>query len=158
MRNLPMIFVVFAVALFTASCETGPANTAAAGSRPAVNMPTGPVPGVSEQSYPELDPYARDTIAIAQGRRLFVQMNCYGCHGGHGGGGMGPSLRDRTWIYGNSDQQIFTSIAQGRAHGMPAWGTRLTEDQIWKLVAYVKSLRTPLEADPPTPPSYIENH
>ncbi|MGH9735969.1 MAG: hypothetical protein ACRD8A_15420, partial [Candidatus Acidiferrales bacterium] len=28
-------------------------------------------------------------------------------------------------------------------------GTRIPQDQIWKLVAYIKSLNTPREADPP---------
>jgi cytochrome c oxidase cbb3-type subunit 3 len=64
---------------------------------------------------------------------------------------MGPSLRDPVWIYGASDAHVFSSIAEGRARGMPAWGTKLPEEQIWKLVAYVKSLRTPLEPDPPKP-------
>jgi cytochrome c oxidase cbb3-type subunit 3 len=62
---------------------------------------------------------------------------------------MGPILRDVDWIYGASDAQVFSSIAEGRAHGMPAWGTKLTEDQVWKLVAYIKSLRTPAEPNPP---------
>ena len=55
---------------------------------------------------------------------------------------MGPSLRDVDWIYGNDDAQLFSTIAEGRAHGMPSWQTRLTADQIWKLVTYIKSLRT----------------
>ena len=88
-------------------------------------------------------------FAPTMGRRLFVTMNCSGCHGGRAGGGMGPSLRDTDWIYGNSDADIFSSIAQGRAHGMPAWGTRLPLDSIWMLVAYVVSLRTPGEPDAP---------
>jgi cytochrome c oxidase cbb3-type subunit 3 len=62
---------------------------------------------------------------------------------------MGPSLRDRTWLYGNSDAHIFDSIAEGRARGMPAWGTKLPEDQIWKLVAYIQSLHTSREPQPP---------
>jgi cytochrome c oxidase cbb3-type subunit 3 len=62
---------------------------------------------------------------------------------------MGPSLRDVDWIYGSSDAQVFSSIAQGRANGMPAWGARLNEDTIWKLVTYVRSLRTNLEPEPP---------
>ena len=61
---------------------------------------------------------------------------------------MGPSLRDETWIYGNQDSQIFDSIAQGRSKGMPAWGTKIPEDQIWQLVAYIKSMRTPRGAGP----------
>jgi cytochrome c oxidase cbb3-type subunit 3 len=36
---------------------------------------------------------------------------------------------------------------------MPAWGTKIPEEQIWKLVAYIKSMRTKEEPDPPlTPP------
>jgi cytochrome c oxidase cbb3-type subunit 3 len=62
---------------------------------------------------------------------------------------MAPSLRDLDWIYGSSDAQIFNSIAEGRAHGMPAWGTKVPQKQIWELVAYIESLRTPMEPDPP---------
>jgi cytochrome c oxidase cbb3-type subunit 3 len=62
---------------------------------------------------------------------------------------MGPSLRDVDWIYGGDDARIYGSIAQGRAHGMPAWQSRMTADQIWKLVTYIKSLRTSNEPNPP---------
>ena len=61
---------------------------------------------------------------------------------------MGPSLRDVDWIYGDRDAQMFSSIAEGRAHGMPSWQPRLTADQIWKLVTYIKSLRTRNEPQP----------
>lgn len=66
---------------------------------------------------------------------------------------MGPSLRDAVWIYGNRDDQIFDSIAQGRANGMPAWGSKIPQLQIWELVAYIKTMRTPQEADPPIEPA-----
>jgi mono/diheme cytochrome c family protein len=62
-----------------------------------------------------------------------------GCHGGRAGGGMAPSLRDEDWIYGNRDAQIFSSIVEGRAQGMPSWHKQLTAEQTWKLVAYIKS-------------------
>jgi len=86
---------------------------------------------------------------MGEGRQLFVRFNCSGCHGGRAGGGMGPSLRDVDWIYGNTPAQIFSSVAEGRAHGMPAWGTQLPDDQIWKLVTYIDSLRTPMEPEAP---------
>jgi cytochrome c oxidase cbb3-type subunit III len=70
---------------------------------------------------------------------------------------MGPSLRDKTWIYGDSDAEVFDSIAKGRANGMPAWGTKLPTKQIWELAGYVKSLNGPLEPNPPTPPSVPNN-
>jgi len=62
---------------------------------------------------------------------------------------MGPSLRDPVWIYGSSDAHIFDSIAEGRAHGMPAWGTQIPQEEIWQLVAYIKSMRTPNEPEAP---------
>lgn len=62
---------------------------------------------------------------------------------------MGPSLRDEEWIYGNDDARIFDSIAAGRANGMPAWGTRLPSQEIWKLVSYIQSLRTDREPQAP---------
>jgi cytochrome c oxidase cbb3-type subunit 3 len=115
----------------------------------AAQNPVGPIPGGGAPPVQPSNPYRGDAEAAQQGRRLFVTMNCSGCHGGRAGGGMGPSLRDTDWIYGNSDADIFSSIAQGRAHGMPAWGTRLPLDSIWMLVAYVVSLRTPGEPDAP---------
>lgn len=63
---------------------------------------------------------------------------------------MGPALMDDEWIYGSLPNQIFASIAEGRPNGMPSWRYRLTNDQIWKLVAYVRSLSglTPKGARP----------
>lgn len=117
---------------------------------PATAVPVGPIPGSSVAApLGPTDPYINNPVALEEGRKLFVWYNCYGCHGGHGGGGMGPSLRDQSWIYGSTDAQIFNSIAQGRGKGMPAWGTKIPEDQIWKIVAYIKSMRTPNEPDPP---------
>jgi cytochrome c oxidase cbb3-type subunit 3 len=83
--------------------------------------------------------YERDAWDVAQGKQLFQWMNCSGCHG-HGGGGMGPALSDDRWIYGGKLQQIYSSIRDGRPNGMPAWRTRLTDQQIWQLAAYVRSM------------------
>jgi cytochrome c oxidase cbb3-type subunit 3 len=47
---------------------------------------------------------------------------------------------DDRWLYGDRNEQIFASIAGGRPNGMPSWGARLPEAQIWQLVAYVRSL------------------
>ena len=137
--------------LIASSCTTKPTDTAADAANPPHAHPVGPLPGVTPQPLGATNPYANDRIAITQGRQEFLQFNCYGCHGGRAGGGMGPSLRDPVWIYGSNDAQIFNSIAQGRGKGMPSWGSKLTDEQIWKLVAYIKTLRTPMEADPPPP-------
>ena len=47
---------------------------------------------------------------------------------------------DNVWIYGSKPEQIYSTIVEGRPNGMPAWRNKLTEDQIWKLAAYVRSL------------------
>lgn len=133
-----------------AACQHPPGDVAASSAPPPVPTSVGPVPGAGEKPARRVNPYANSVPAMVEGRTLFVRMNCSGCHGGRAGGGMGPSLRDADWLYGSSDAQVFDSIAEGRGKGMPSWGTRLPEDQIWKLVAYVKSLRTPNEPNPPS--------
>jgi mono/diheme cytochrome c family protein len=84
-------------------------------------------------------PYDDNAWGMSEGQRLYAQMNCMGCHA-HGGGGMGPALMDGAWRYGASDTAIFDSIVSGRPNGMPAFRNRLGDDQIWQLVAYVKSI------------------
>jgi cytochrome c oxidase cbb3-type subunit 3 len=91
-------------------------------------------------------PYEENAYAVAQGKRLFVWFNCVGCHA-HGGGGIGPPLMDDTWIYGHEAQNIFQTIVQGRPNGMPSFRDRITEQQAWQLVAYVRSMSGLIRAD-----------
>lgn len=133
------------------ACGSKPPSGGTTAAPPPVVTAVGPIPGPPSQSGGATNPYAENRAAMGEGRQLFVRFNCSGCHGGRAGGGMGPSLRDVIWLYGNSDAQLFSSIAEGRAHGMPSWHTRLTADQIWKLVTYIKSLRT--RDEPQAPPS-----
>ncbi len=74
--------------------------------------------------------------------QLYNQMNCVGCHF-NGGGGIGPPLMDTSWTYGGRLDQIYDTIYFGRANGMPAWGGKLTDDQIWKIATYVRSMSLP---------------
>ena len=146
----PSIWIAAAAfACAAAACQHTPGDVAAGSAPPPVPTPVGPVPGPPRNPDRRVNPYRNNVAAMAEGRTLFVRMNCSGCHGGRAGGGMAPSLRDVDWLYGSTDAQIFDSITEGRAHGMPSWGTQLPEDQVWKLVAYVKSLRTPDEPHPP---------
>ena len=86
------------------------------------------------------DPYEGDKRAISVGGQLFVGYNCLDCHGAEGSGAMGPSFQDGRWHFGGSPGEVFESIYQGRPDGMPAWGGRISNDQIWMLTAYVRSL------------------
>lgn len=83
--------------------------------------------------------YERNAYALATGKRLFTWYNCTGCHA-NGGGGSGPALMDDVWIYGGDARSIYQTITEGRPNGMPAFGSRIPKDQIWQLVAYVRSM------------------
>ena len=86
------------------------------------------------------NPREHDPRAIEEGKQLFVSYNCSDCHGGEGSGGMGPSLQDGRWHFGGSAGEVYESIAEGRPDGMPSWGGRINDSQIWALVAYVRTL------------------
>jgi len=85
------------------------------------------------------NPYEANSWAVSQGKQLFTWFNCVGCHA-HGGGGMGPALMDAAWIYGSEPEQVYATIVNGAPNGMPSFGGKLTDPQIWQLVAYVRSL------------------
>jgi cytochrome c oxidase cbb3-type subunit 3 len=84
-------------------------------------------------------PYNGNAWAISEGKRLFTYMNCAGCHA-NGGGGIGPALMDDDWIYGFDAANIFASIVEGRPDGMPSFRGKISEDQLWQIVAYVESM------------------
>jgi cytochrome c oxidase cbb3-type subunit III len=154
MKPLLLLMVPGLLCACTAGCRSSNTNSVAVNSPGLTTNPVGPIPGAPENSKFSVDPYIHDPVALQDGRRLFNWYNCSGCHGGHAGGGMGPSLRDPVWLYGNRDDQIFNTIAQGRSRGMPAWGTKIPQDQIWQLVAYIKSMGTSEEPDPPIEPTH----
>ncbi len=141
----------FAWMALAAACARTPPSGAISAPAPETATTVGPVPGPSGDQPGSRNPYADDRAAAGEGRQLFVRFNCSGCHGGRAGGGMGPSLRDVDWIYGSQDDRIYSSIAEGRAHGMPSWQPRLTADQIWKVVTYIRALRT--RNEPQAPPA-----
>lgn len=121
----------------------------AAASRPGSVRITQLEPGMPAGQPPLLSPYQENAYGIAEGKRLFVAFNCNGCHA-HGGGGIGPPLMDEKWIYGYEPDQIYSTIAQGRPDGMPAFGSKVPSQQIWQLVAYVQALgmQVPRDAAP----------
>jgi cytochrome c oxidase cbb3-type subunit 3 len=138
------------VAVIRSVAAAQPPATAAASSAPEAVIPryvvdTALTPGVGRTAY-TIDPraarYYDNSGAVAVGKALFYSMNCAGCHS-NGGGGMGPSLMGGQWRYGGRLEQIRQSIEQGRPNGMPSWGTRLSESDMWSLAAYVRSMSLP---------------
>jgi len=104
------------------------------------NLPVG-IPSVARPVV-LTNPYEGDKNAISTGGKLFVAYNCIDCHGADGSGAMGPAFTDGRWHFGGAPGAVFESIYQGRPDGMPAWGGRIANDQIWMLTAYVRSLAT----------------
>jgi mono/diheme cytochrome c family protein len=87
-----------------------------------------------------VNPREHDPRALEEGKQLFVAYNCGDCHGGDGSGGMGPSLQDGRWHFGGTAGDVYESISEGRPDGMPSWGGRISDAQIWALVTYVRTL------------------
>jgi cytochrome c oxidase cbb3-type subunit 3 len=53
---------------------------------------------------------------------------------------MGPPLIDDKWIYGSDPASVFATIMEGRPNGMPSWRGRIPDYEVWRLVAYVRSM------------------
>jgi cytochrome c oxidase cbb3-type subunit III len=85
------------------------------------------------------NPYNSSAYDISEGQRLFDWYNCSGCHW-HGGGGIGPPLIKTEWIYGGEPENLLDTIVKGRPNGMPSWGGRIPEYQIWQIIAFVRSM------------------
>ena len=76
------------------------------------------------------------------GATLFAD-NCASCHGEAGLGDReqgAPNLADAIWLYGGDRDSLITSISEARFGVMPAWGQRLSEENVRAVSAYVHSL------------------
>ena len=96
-------------------------------------------PGAQPPAAPENSPFQENAYGMSEGKRLFDNYNCSGCHA-HGGGGMGPPLMDDQWIYGSHPANIFETIVEGRPNGMPSFRNKISDQQVWQIVAYVQSM------------------
>ncbi|MFD1612474.1 c-type cytochrome [Sphingomonas tabacisoli] len=105
-----------------------------------------PGAGAGGPEDPRAKMYEGNASAVSEGGRLYMQMNCVGCHA-NGGGGMGPPLMDDKWRYGGRMEQIVATIDQGRPNGMPSWRGKLTDQQMWQIAAYVRSLSANVPKD-----------
>lgn len=85
----------------------------------------------------EQNPYGGDAEAIERGRSLY-RRTCYICH--LDSGGRGPDLR-KSKLHG---QDFLRVVIHGRKNTqMPAWKGKLSEDDMWRILTYIRSLETP---------------
>lgn len=79
------------------------------------------------------NPYLGDAAAIAEGRRLY-RTRCIICH--RNAGGRGPNLFSAEI----SDERFLETVINGRkGTQMPAFGLRMSPDEVWHVHAFVKS-------------------
>jgi cytochrome c oxidase cbb3-type subunit 3 len=156
----------WALGIVVLGSMAGCARSSHTGEAVAAPSPPGTVEGVIDSALepgvghtlvttdPRAATYYDNADAVNTGKRLFQQYNCSGCHS-NGGGGMGPPLMDGKWIYGGRLEQIHQTLVEGRPNGMPAWGGKVPDKQLWQISAYVRSLSLPqtLEANTGTTPS-----
>jgi cytochrome c oxidase cbb3-type subunit III len=49
-------------------------------------------------------------------------------------------MNDGDWLYGGDDASLFTSIKEGRPRGMPPFGGVMSDAEIRRVVAFIRSL------------------
>ena len=83
----------------------------------------------------------------AIGRQRYVFM-CRECHGNRGrgdgdmahAGGVPSDFTDDVWDHGESDGEIFAVIKEGVSADMQGYANRLSDEEIWHVVNYLRSL------------------
>jgi copper transport protein len=96
----------------------------------------------------EKSPLKSSPALVAKGKGLFA-TNCQKCHGplGKGDGpdsnGAAADLTDEFRFELNPEGVVYYKIWNGHPPEMPAFKSKLTKDEAWTLVEYVKSLRKP---------------
>jgi putative heme-binding domain-containing protein len=88
------------------------------------------------------NPYAGNAQAIVEGREAYNE-HCLTCHGPDGAAGeMGPALGAPARRYAQgTDAQIFGAIKSGVPNTLMPPFPNLSDDQIWKMTAYIRGLR-----------------
>jgi len=97
------------------------------------------------------NPHAGDLAATEKGKALFAQ-NCATCHGDKGegdgpaGAALDPKPRNQTapkeYKYGYGELGIFRTVKYGtKGTGMAPWQGRMTDDEVWDVVNYVRFIQ-----------------
>jgi putative heme-binding domain-containing protein len=100
------------------------------------------------------NPFSGNPKAAKAGEFEF-RINCAFCHGlGARGGGRGPDLTRAHKRHGDSDADLFQNISQGipgtvmPANGTNGQGVGMTDDEIWQIIAYLRSVQVKVPVKP----------
>lgn len=83
-----------------------------------------------------------DAALASAGTAIFAE-NCAACHTEAGTGDPtqgAPNLTDAIWLYGGERETITYTVYNARFGVMPAWASKLSEDEIRAVATYVHSL------------------
>ncbi len=83
-----------------------------------------------------------DQALADDGVALFAD-NCASCHGDNAKGDRelgAPNLADAIWLYGRDRETLTHTIKNARFGVMPAWGQRLSDEDVRAVSAYVHAL------------------
>lgn len=75
---------------------------------------------------------------VAAGAKIF-RGHCAECHGLKGEGGRGPNLTTGVFYHGSTDADLLRNITDG-IPGTTMPSVFFSEDQVWQIVAYVRTL------------------
>ncbi len=84
---------------------------------------------------------------ISAGSSIF-QNNCVACHLPDGSGSIGPNLTDKNWIYGFDIKDLFKTVKNGTANGMPEHKSKLNPIQIQQVTSFVLQMPEKAGKDP----------
>ncbi|MBS1817275.1 MAG: c-type cytochrome [Acidobacteria bacterium] len=95
---------------------------------------------------PAVNPLSGNAVAIQTGMGLF-RSRCADCHGMDARGVRGPDLT-QVWASGRTDGGLFRTLRRGiPGTEMPSVGPRTPDDEVWKILAYLKTLAAPTATD-----------
>lgn len=87
----------------------------------------------------EKQSFSGDEAAIAEGADIYAS-SCAVCHNADGTGGIASDLTAEL-KFGDSQQELYESIADGREGGMPPFKQQLSKTKILKVIAFMETLR-----------------
>jgi cytochrome c oxidase cbb3-type subunit 3 len=91
----------------------------------------------AQEPKPRTNPFNTPEGAV-EGSALF-QTHCTYCHGARGEGGRGADLTTGTYRHGGSDAELYSTIRNG-IPGTEMPSVRVSDDDVWKMVAFVRKL------------------
>jgi len=100
----------------------------------------------AQSEPPAVNPLLGNADAIQSGMGLF-RSRCADCHGMDARGVRGPDLT-QVWASGRTDGGLFRTLRRGvPGTEMPSVGPRTPDDEVWKILAYLKTIAAPTATD-----------